>query len=140
VEWALRIHFDEGLRMMARKNRQHGNISIQVSVMKKSTGRIFVANALVIAALWGSGAAMAVQVGVNVVLPVPVYAPPQPVYVSPQPVYAPPRVYVAAPPPVYAAAPTIVIGWHENRYWDGHRYWNRGDYNRYHGHGAYGHY
>ncbi len=71
--------------------------------MKKSIGRILVANALVVAALGGSGVAMAVQVGVNVVLPVPAYVPPQPVYV--------------APPPVYAAVPAVVIGWQGNRYW-----------------------
>jgi hypothetical protein len=106
---------------------------IKVSGMKESIRRMLVANALVIAALGGSGAAMAVQVGVNVVLPVPVYAPPQPVYV-------PPRVYVAAPPPVYAPVPAVVIGWQGGRYWDGHRYWSRGDYYRYHSHGAYGHY
>lgn len=73
------------------------------------------------AAIAFSGAASAqVHLGVNIGAPV---------YVAPAPVYAPPpprRVYIAAPPPV-------VIGWYGDRYYDGHRYWARNDWYRYHG-------
>ncbi|WGS51544.1 hypothetical protein LFL96_08615 [Paraburkholderia sp. D15] len=59
-----------------------------------------------------------VDVGVNIGVPGVVYAP-QP---APEPVYAPP------PPPVYAPAPPVVVvapGWYGERYYDGHRYWER---------------
>jgi hypothetical protein len=60
-----------------------------------------------------SGAVMArVDVGLDIRVPLPVYAPPPPVY---------------APAPVIAG-PGLVIGWHGDRYWDGHRYWNRRDW------------
>ncbi|PQV46844.1 hypothetical protein [Paraburkholderia sp. BL21I4N1] len=56
-----------------------------------------------------------VDVGVNIGIPGVVYAP--------QPVYAAPP-----PPPVYAPAPPVVVvapGWYGERYYDGHRYWER---------------
>ncbi|CAB3796539.1 hypothetical protein LMG28688_04334 [Paraburkholderia caffeinitolerans] len=28
----------------------------------------------------------------------------------------------------------VSIGWHENRYWDGHRYWERDEWMRHHPH------
>jgi hypothetical protein len=34
---------------------------------------------------------------------------------------------------VYYGGPSIVIGWHGDRYWDGRRYWARDDWNRHHG-------
>ncbi|AOR66352.1 hypothetical protein BBJ41_01565 [Burkholderia stabilis] len=84
-------------------------------------------------ALLVSGAAMAgVNVGINVGVPAPVYVAPAPVYAPPPP---PPVVYQPAPvyAPAYAPAPTIVIGWHGDRYWDGRRYWARDDWYRRHG-------
>lgn len=74
-----------------------------------------------------SGVAMAgVSVGVNIGIPAPVYVAPAPVYAPPPP---PPVVY--QPAPVYGA-PAIVIGWHGDRYYDGHRYWARDDWYRHH--------
>lgn len=96
--------------------------------MTKTIRKIVLAGAIATVALGVSGIASAqVRVGVNVGVPI------APVYVAPQPVYAPPppAVVYAPPPPVYS--PAIVIGWHGDRYYDGHRYWNRGDYYRYHG-------
>ena len=79
-------------------------------------------------ALTLSGAAMAhVDVGLNIGVPAPVYLPPAPVYVSPPPVYAPAPVI---------AGPGLVIGWHGDRYWDGHRFWSRRDWYA-HGHHDY---
>ena len=66
-------------------------------------------------AISASSAALAhVDVGVNIGVPGYAYAP--------EPVYAPP------PPPVYAPAPPVVVvspGWYGERYYDGHRYWQR---------------
>jgi hypothetical protein len=73
-----------------------------------------------------SQAAMAgVSVGLNLGVPAPVYVAPAPVYAPPPPVY-----YAPPPPPVaYAPVPVVVpsiyIGWHGGRYWDGHRWWGR---------------
>jgi hypothetical protein len=99
------------------------------------------AGAVAIGALGLSGVAMAqVRLGVNIGVPAPVYVAPQPVYAPPPPpvVYAPPPppppVVYAPPPPVYAQ-PAIVIGWHGDRYYDGHRYWARDDWYRHHGGG-----
>ena len=93
-----------------------------------------------------SGAAMAgVNVGVNIGVPAPVYVAPAPVYVAPAPVYAPPPPVYAPPPPVYAPAPvyyggpSIVIGWHNDRYWDGRRWWGRDEWYRHHGDWGRGH-
>lgn len=69
-----------------------------------------------------SSAALAhVDVGVNIGVPGVVVA-------APEPVYAPP------PPPVYAPAPVVVVspGWHGDRYYDGHRYWERRDWDAHH--------
>jgi hypothetical protein len=86
-------------------------------------------------ALGASGAAMAgVSVGVNIGIPAPVYVAPAPVYAPPPP--PPPVVY--APAPVYYGGPTIVIGWHGDRYWDGRRYWGRDEWYRHHPPGGYG--
>lgn len=87
------------------------------------------AGALVLAA---SQTAMAgVAVGLNIGIPAPVYAAPAPVYVAPPPpVYVAPRpVYVAPPPMPVAYAPAVVIGWHGDRYWDGHRWYGRREWN-----------
>jgi len=68
-----------------------------------------------------SSLAMAhVDVGVDIGVPGVVYAP-QPVYAEPPPVYAPP------PPPPQAAV-VIAPGWYGDRYYDGHHYWNRRDW------------
>ncbi|MBB5413309.1 MULTISPECIES: hypothetical protein [unclassified Paraburkholderia] len=79
-------------------------------------------------AIGASTAAFAhVDVGVNIgvpgiaVAPAVVEAPP-PVYVQPAPVYAP------APPPAVIVAP----GWYGERYYDGHRYWERREWERHH--------
>ena len=69
-----------------------------------------------------SSAALAhVDVGVNIGVPGVAYA-------APEPVYAP-------PPPVYAPAPPVVVvspGWYGERYYDGHRYWERRDWEAHH--------
>ncbi|WP_322103719.1 hypothetical protein [Paraburkholderia sp. J41] len=85
------------------------------------------AGALVLAA---SQTAMAgVAVGLNIGVPAPVYVAPAPVY-APPPVYVAPRpVYVAPPPVRVAYAPAVVIGWHGDRYWDGHRWYGRREWN-----------
>ncbi len=80
-------------------------------------------------AIGASSAAVAggLNVGVNIGIPAPVYVAPAPVYAPPPP----PVVY--QPAPVYGVpygAPSIVIGWHGNRYWDGRRYWARDDWYR----------
>jgi hypothetical protein len=63
------------------------------------------------------GAAHAVNVDINVGVPgVVVVPPPPPVYVAPAPVYV-------APAPVY-----VRPGWYGERYYDGHRYWARHDW------------
>jgi hypothetical protein len=54
--------------------------------------------------------------GINIGVPVPVYAAPPPVYAPPAAVYAP------------AVVPGLAIGWHNGWYWDGHRYWSRRDW------------
>jgi hypothetical protein len=72
-----------------------------------------------------------VHVGVNIGIPVPVYAAPAPVYVAPAPVYAPPPPPVVYEPTPVTAVPAIYIGWHGDRYW-GRRDWNRN-------HGGNGH-
>ena len=40
-------------------------------------------------------------------------------------------VVVAPPPP-----PAVVVapGWYDDRYWDGHRYWDRDDWEKHHHH------
>lgn len=90
--------------------------------------------------LGASGAAMAggLNVGVNIGIPAPVYVAPAPVYAPPPP---PPPPVVYQPAPVYYGGPSIVIGWHGDRYWDGRRYWARDDWYRHHppGHSDYGH-
>src|SRR5258708_16191798 len=61
-----------------------------------------------------------VDVGVNIGIPGVVYAP--------EPVYAP-------PPPVYAEPPGVVVispGWYGDRYYDGHRYWARREWEERH--------
>ncbi|MEW9580160.1 hypothetical protein [Paraburkholderia sp. DGU8] len=89
--------------------------------------------------LSASGAAMAsgLNVGVNIGIPAPVYVAPAPVYAPPPP---PPPPVVYQPAPVYYGGPSIVVGWHGDRYWDGRRYWARDDWYRHHpqGHGNYG--
>jgi hypothetical protein len=79
-----------------------------------------------------SGSAMAdgIHLGVNIGIPAPVYVAPAPVYAPPPPpvVYQPAPVYGA---PVYGG-PSMLIGWHGNRYWDGRRYWARDEWNRRH--------
>jgi hypothetical protein len=50
-----------------------------------------------------------VDVGVGIGIPAP-----QPAYVEPQPLYAQPQGVVVVTP-----------GWHGDRYYDGHRYWER---------------
>lgn len=89
-------------------------------------------------AIGASSAAMAgVSVGVNIGVPAPVYVAPAPVYAPPPP----PVVY--QPEPAYGygyGGPSIVIGWHGDRYWDGRRYWARDDWERGHrGHDDHGH-
>jgi hypothetical protein len=57
-----------------------------------------------------SNVAHAVNIDINVGTPAPVYV---------------------APPPVYVAPPAQVVmvpGWHGDRYYDGHRYWSRHDW------------
>ncbi|MBN3805722.1 hypothetical protein GXB81_22090 [Paraburkholderia sp. Ac-20336] len=69
-----------------------------------------------------SSAAFAhVDVGVNIGIPGVVVAPPPPVYVQPAPVYV-------APPPAVVIAP----GWYGDRYYDGHRYWGRDEWEHHH--------
>jgi hypothetical protein len=61
-----------------------------------------------------------VNVGVGIGVPAPTYAPAQP-YVEPQPEYAqPPGVVVVTP------------GWYGDRYYDGHRYWARREWEERH--------
>ncbi|CAB3780342.1 hypothetical protein LMG28614_01042 [Paraburkholderia ultramafica] len=68
-----------------------------------------------------SSAALAhIDVGVNIGVPGVAYAP--------EPVYAP-------PPPVYVPAPPVVVvspGWYGERYYDGHRYWERREWEEHH--------
>ncbi|ABE31321.1 PXPV repeat family protein [Paraburkholderia xenovorans LB400] len=87
-------------------------------------------------ALGASGAATAggLNVGVNIGIPAPVYVAPAPVYAPPPP---PPPPVVYQPAPVYYGGPSIVIGWHGDRYWDGRRYWARDDWYRRHPPGRY---
>src|ERR1700755_947559 len=82
--------------------------------------------------LSASGVAMAggLNVGVNIGIPARVYFAPPPVYAPPPP---PPPPVVYQPAPVYYGGPSIVIGWHGDPYWDGHRSWARDDWNRYPG-------
>ncbi|WP_133648443.1 hypothetical protein [Paraburkholderia flava] len=89
-------------------------------------------------AIGTSSAAMAhVNIGLNIGIPAPVYVAPAPVYAPPPPpvVYQPAPVYGA---PVYGG-PTIVIGWHGDRYWDGRRYWGRDEWYRRHPPGHWDH-
>lgn len=76
-----------------------------------------------------SSAALAhVDVGVNIGVPGVAYAP-APVYAAPPPP-PPPVVYEPAPPPVVVVGP----GWYGDRYYDGHRYWERREWEeRHHG-------
>jgi hypothetical protein len=72
-----------------------------------------------------SSAAMAhVDVGVNIGVPGVVLAAPEPVYAPPPP----------PPPPVYEPAPVVVVspGWYGDRYYDGHRYWARREWEERH--------
>jgi hypothetical protein len=89
------------------------------------------AGALILAA---SQSAMAgVAIGLNLGVPAPVYVAPAPVYVAPPPAYyAPPPPPVVAYQPVAVAAPSIYIGWHGDRYWDGHAWWGRRDWYAHH--------
>jgi PXPV repeat (3 copies) len=80
-----------------------------------------------------------VSVGVNIGIPAPVYVAPAPVYVAPAPVYAAPAPVYAAPVVAYQPAPVVVIGWHENRYWDGRRWWGRDEWNHHHYHDDHHH-
>jgi hypothetical protein len=94
--------------------------------MKTKLFAALATGALVLAA---SQSAMAgVVVGLNLGVPAPVYVAPAPVYVAPQPVYVPPRPVYVAPPVRVAYAPAIVIGWHGDRYWDGHRWYGRNEW------------
>lgn len=64
-----------------------------------------------------SGLAHAVNVDVNIGTPAPVVVAPAPVVVAP--------------------APAVIVGWHGDRYYDGHRYWERReweDHQRHRGH------
>jgi hypothetical protein len=70
-----------------------------------------------------SGALAHVDVGVNIGVPGVVYAP-EPVYAPPPP----PPVYAPAPPPVVVVSP----GWYGERYYDGHRYWERREWEERH--------
>ncbi|CAN0627448.1 conserved exported protein of unknown function [Burkholderia multivorans] len=63
--------------------------------------RSLIALVLASAGIAASGIAHAVNVDVNIGTPAPV---------------------VVAPAP---AAVVVAPGWHDNRYWDGHRYWER---------------
>lgn len=38
------------------------------------------------------------------------------------------NVSIGAPGPVVVAPAPVVVGWHDDRYWDGHRYWARRDW------------
>jgi len=69
-----------------------------------------------------------VDVGVDIGVPGVVYAP-QPVYAAPPPEYAPPPPEYAPPP---QAAIVIAPGWYGDRYYDGHRYWERHDWEEHH--------
>jgi len=81
--------------------------------------------------------AYAQHVGFAVVVPAPVYVPPPVVVVRP-PVYVVPRPVYVSPPAIYVApAPALVIGWHNNQYWDGHRNWGHDEYLQFHHHGDY---
>jgi len=84
--------------------------------MQTVTKKLIFAGAIAFSAIGLSSPAMAVHV--DVVVPVPAYSPPVVVV-------RPPPVYVAPPARVYFAAPAVVVGWHANQYWDGHRYWGR---------------
>jgi hypothetical protein len=82
-----------------------------------------------VVALGISGIASAhVNVGLNIGLPGVVVGPPPVVYAPPPP----PVVYQAPPPVYYGAPPVLVVGWHGDRYWDGHRYWGRDEWARHH--------
>ncbi|AOZ10586.1 hypothetical protein BKK80_34145 [Cupriavidus malaysiensis] len=59
-------------------------------------------------------------------------APGAPVYVEPAPAPAPP-VY-EQPPVVVRPEPTVIIGWHGDRYWDGSRWWEREEWRRHRWH------
>ncbi|MFP6557179.1 hypothetical protein WJ542_02395 [Paraburkholderia sp. B3] len=87
------------------------------------------AGALILAA---SQSAMAgVAIGLNLGVPAPVYVAPAPVYAAPPPAYyAPPPV--VAYQPVAVAVPSVYIGWHGDRYWDGHAWWGRRDWYAHH--------
>ncbi|TKC87776.1 hypothetical protein FAZ69_15970 [Trinickia terrae] len=52
-------------------------------------------------------------------------------------VYAPAPVYEAPPPVIYAPQPAVVVapGWYDDRYYDGHRYWERREWEEHHDHG-----
>jgi hypothetical protein len=97
--------------------------------MNKVSKISLLAGVIAAGSLGVSGAAFAqVHIGVNIGVPAPVYVAPQPVYAPP-----PPPVVYAPPPPVYAA-PAIVIGWHGDRYYDGHRYWDHDEWMHNHPH------
>ncbi|SOE98276.1 hypothetical protein SAMN05446635_6246 [Burkholderia sp. OK233] len=49
-------------------------------------------------------------------------------------------VNIGTPAPVVIAQAPVVIGWHGDRYYDGHRYWERQDWEEHHHHhGDHGH-
>ncbi len=105
--------------------------------MNKVSKASLLAGVVAIGSLGLSGVAMAqVHIGVNIGVPAPVYVAPQPVYAPPPP----PVMYAPPPPPVYAVQPAIVIGWHGDRYYDGHRYWDRDDWYRHHPNNYHDHY
>lgn len=89
----------------------------------KRNGKRWLSIALVAGvSIAASSAALAhVDVGVNIGVPGVAYAP--------EPVYAAPP-----PPPVYAPPPVVVVnpGWYGDRYYDGHRYWERREWEERH--------
>jgi hypothetical protein len=80
--------------------------------------KYWVASGIGALALIASQAASAhVDVGINVGIPAPLYVAPRP-----------PLVVYQQPAPVF------VVGWHDNRYWDGRRWWERNEWNDHHHH------
>jgi hypothetical protein len=103
---------------------------------RKMKTKLFVGISAALMAVASQGAFAGVHVGINLGVPAPVYVAPAPVYAAPPPVvYAPPPPPVVyAPAPVYYGGPAVVIGWHNDRYWDGRRWYGRHDYYRHYHH------